>query len=420
MVGPAGTGKTLPIVTFLHCLADDVPGLRILLLRATRKSLTESVLRTYEEEVLPADGAESVAAGATRGHRAIYQYPNGSSIVCGGLDRNATSVLSTAWDVVFANEAIELRQDVWETLASRMMRPGRDRRFGWLIGDTNPASPDHWLKARCEAGKAEMWETTHRSNPRMFDGRRWTREGRDYLAQLGHLTGVRRKRYLHGAWAAGDEAWFDTFDPDVHVAPAEFDPSAAIHVSVDSGVHTGAVIFQLVGDRLVVLADYFAENRAASSVASDLDELSTAVAPGCRLRVVSTDSAGDSRQANGGPIITGEYVRAGLCNADGDVLRWPKYPGCIADGLALVETYVGGTEHLPPRMTVHPRAKGVRAAFENYQRAKVNGVLMDYPADPQHPHEEYVDCLRGALSLLHPEGRRPAPKLTRRPASNVF
>lgn len=421
IAGPAGTGKTLPILTFLHCLACDYP-LRILLLRATRKSLTESVLRTYEEEVLPADSMERLASGAKRSHRDAYYYDSRATIVCGGYDRNATSVLSTAWDVVFANEAIELRQEVWETLASRMMRPGRDRRFGWLIGDTNPASPDHWLKKRSDDGPAERWDTTHRSNPRMFDGREWTAEGLDYLGQLGNLTGIRRKRYLQGLWVAGEGVWFDTFDPEHHVRPIEFDPNLPLYCSIDSGVHTGAVIFQVVegNTKVHVLGDYFAEGRPAAAVARDLNELCRKVAPNYQTRIVSTDSAGDSRQANGGPIITGEYIREGLCNANGDVLRWPKYAGCITDGLALVETFVGGHEDAPVNLIVSPNATHTKTAFENYQRASVNGVLMDYPVDPQHPYEEHIDCLRGALSIIKPEGRKPQPAFRRKPASRVF
>ena len=125
-------------------------------------SLTESVLVTYEQEVLPADGCEKIADGAGRSHRHVYHYPSGSEIVVGGLDRNPTRILSTAWDIVFANEAIELQQEVWETIGTRLNRPGRDHRFGWLLGDTNPSYPEHWLKKRIDANPSMLWKTTTR------------------------------------------------------------------------------------------------------------------------------------------------------------------------------------------------------------------------------------------------------------------
>src|SRR3954454_3285672 len=52
--GPAGTGKTYPIVSVIHDLCKRYP-LRVLVLRATRVSLTESVLVTYESEILARD-----------------------------------------------------------------------------------------------------------------------------------------------------------------------------------------------------------------------------------------------------------------------------------------------------------------------------------------------------------------------------
>jgi len=36
---------------------------------------------------------------------------------------------------------------------------------------------------------------------------------------------------------------------------------------------------------------------------------------------------------------------------------------------------------------------------------------MDYPDDPQHPHEDLVDPLCGGLKLEFPKGRTPPPRL---------
>lgn len=215
--GPAGTGKTYPLATIFHILCSDYPGLRVLFLRATRVSLTQSVLVTFEQEVLPADGCEYLAHGAGRANRQSYRYRNGSEIALAGLDRNPTRVLSTPWDVVWVNEATEVSQEVWETLSSRLDRPGRDPRFGWLVGDTNPSAPTHHLKQRGDAGQLELWTTTHEANPLMHDGRDWTATGRRTLDRLDRLTGLRYQRLRLGRWVGAEGVVYDEWDPAVHV-----------------------------------------------------------------------------------------------------------------------------------------------------------------------------------------------------------
>jgi hypothetical protein len=57
-------------------------------------------------------------------------------------------------------------------------------------------------------------------------------------------------------------AWFGQFDPEQNVAGwAEFDPALPVHVSIDSGVWTGAVFFQV---RRMALAS--AASRAGSGI----------------------------------------------------------------------------------------------------------------------------------------------------------
>ncbi|GAG05846.1 unnamed protein product, partial [marine sediment metagenome] len=51
--GPAGTGKSRAIWEKLYAVAYKYPGCRILVVRKTRESMTESVLVTWEDKVLP-------------------------------------------------------------------------------------------------------------------------------------------------------------------------------------------------------------------------------------------------------------------------------------------------------------------------------------------------------------------------------
>ncbi len=426
--GPAGTGKTWAILMVLHCLARDYPNLRILFLRATRVSLTESVLVTFEQEILPADGCEIICEGAQREQRKRYQYPNGSNIVIAGLDRNSTKVLSTAWDIVFWNEAVEGKEEAWETLTSRMDRPGRESRLGWVIADTNPGSPDHWLKKRCEAGGTVLWETTHEANPALFDGVNWTKAGIAYLNRLSKLTGPRRRRLRDGEWVQGEGIWFDNFDAHVHVTEkAEYDPRLRVYLAIDTGVYTGAVWFQVhehgLDRSITVFGDYLTEGIAAQANAKAL------LAIAAKLGVHShhkfyTDPAGGARNPVG-PSVIAEYEQAGM--------KLEQWPGCIpiADGLILIESFLGGEgkrpetggfvgESRPPALFVHPRCTALRNAFGSYRRAIRAGQWMDYPEDPQHPHEDVMDALRGGLNAVFPEGRKAPPKFTRAPFRKVF
>lgn len=390
--GAAGTGKTWGILRFIHCLCKEYPSLRILFARATRAALTESVLVTYEQEILPRTNDQAMASNCQRRVRQNYRYPNGSEIVCGSLDK-PNKILSTAWDFVFINETIEATEDAWEALKSRMSRPGRRARFGYLIGDTNPGHPSHWLKQRCDSGITTLWDTRHEANPAMHDGDGWTAAGRKYLAQLDTLTGTRRKRLRDGLWAVGEGLWFDAFDPDKHVSDvAEFDPALPAYLAADPGVTTGAVWFQMrqiEGQWLVtVFGDYLSEGLTAEANAQAMLRMTADLMGEHRTERNYCDPAGGARNPIG-PTVIETYRKAGL-----HFVPWSKANPSVSDGLQFLEGLInpiGG----PPRLYVHPRCRRLIDAFASYKRAKRADQWMDYPEDPQHPAEDMIDALRG-------------------------
>jgi hypothetical protein len=410
IAGPAGTGKTYGILSAIHTLAADYAGLRILLARQSRASLTESVLVTYEQEILAADGMESVAHGIQRRVRQAYRYPNGSEVVLGGLD-NPSRVLSTAWDLVFINEATEAAEEAWETIASRLKRPGRPSPLGYLVGDCNPSHPMHWLKQRADAGRTILWETTHEANPRLHDGEDWTEEGQAYRGRLDQLTGTRRKRLREGLWSAGEGLWFEGFDPDVHVTDAaEYDPALPVFMAVDTGVVTGAVFYQIARNRHIdpdgkardyprvnVFADYIGEQRAeadAGALLAILAKLTGKTHPD----QCDTDPAGNSRNAVGVQSVLDIFARAGL-----RMRPWKAGPGSVQGGLAVIEDLIAPFEGAP-RLLIHPRCRWLSGAFANYARKKRAGQWLDDPEDPQHPWEDVMDALRGGM-YTHITGR---------------
>jgi len=232
--GPAGTGKTRAVLEKLHWCAMKYPGMRGLLVRKTRESMTESCLVTLEEKVIP-EGSP-ITAGAKRSGRQAYDYPNGSTIVVAGLvasgkDQRAR-VMSTEYDLIVVCEATELSEDEWEKLATRL-RNGR-MPYQQIVGECNPDAPSHWLHLRCDQGIAQVYYSRHTDNPILYRHGQWTQVGERYVhGVLARLSGVRRMRLFDGKRAQAEGLVYDGFDRAVHLIdpfpiPAEWTRIRAI------------------------------------------------------------------------------------------------------------------------------------------------------------------------------------------------
>ena len=219
--GPAGTGKSRACLEKLHLCALKYPAARFLIVRKTRTSLTESALVTYEDRVLP-EGSP-ILEGASRPMRRAYSYPNGSTVVIGGLDK-ATKIMSTEFDMIYVQEAIELSENDWESLTTRL-RSGV-MPYQQLIADTNPDAPTHWLKLRADAGRTTMLESRHEDNPTVTP---------EYLSKLDALTGVRYHRLRHGRWVAAEGAVYE-WDRAIHLVDRREVPEGWVRFrSIDFG-----------------------------------------------------------------------------------------------------------------------------------------------------------------------------------------
>jgi PBSX family phage terminase large subunit len=203
--GPAGTGKSLAVLYKIHLVALKYPTARILIVRKTRRSLTESAMVTFQEKIRP--DLDGVVWKASVQH---YQYPNKSIIAVGGMDK-PSKIMSSEWDVIYIQEATELDEIDWESCTVRL-RNGK-MPYQQLLADCNPGPPNHWLKQRANIGKTLMLESRHEDNPLLFsaDGL-ITSEGERYLGTLDSLSGVRYSRLRLGLWAAAEgtvyeDAW---------------------------------------------------------------------------------------------------------------------------------------------------------------------------------------------------------------------
>jgi PBSX family phage terminase large subunit len=247
--GPANTGKSLGCLLHVHNCCIKWPNVRALIIRKTRRSLTESALVTFEQKVLPPGCG--VGSGAGRDNRHSYKYPNGSEIVVGGFDsplieggnQNVRArVMSTDYDLVYVQEAIELNEKDWEDIGTRL----RNNRmpFQQLLGDTNPDKPTHWLKRRCDAKMTRMMPSYHEDNPALWDARakRWTEfayrtDKSGYMDRLDRLTGPRRSRLRDGKWVQSEGVVYSMFNRAlslIDVLPAGYHEWPYI-ISVDFG-----------------------------------------------------------------------------------------------------------------------------------------------------------------------------------------
>lgn len=228
----AGTGKSLAWLRKIDWRCREYPGARFFFARDTRKSLNESVLELFENEVLW-PGHDAMTGTATRAHREKYSYPNGAEIVLIGLD-DVDRHMSTRFDGGIIFEAHETSEEIYEKLLSRLRSYKTPYRQIGL--DVNPQGEFHWINQRFpKAGEPNPRVETdadgnltisrrrvlfrHEDNPLWFDHekREWTKQGREYLGQvLGSLTGATRERLLFHRWVNEEGQVFPEFDPAIH------------------------------------------------------------------------------------------------------------------------------------------------------------------------------------------------------------
>lgn len=435
--GPRGGGKS-----YLSALATHVDSLRYDLheTKILGGSLAQSkqvyvALHDFDREQ-PGDVATFTAERA--------RYLTGSEISI--LAASPKSVRGPHVPTLRLDEVDEIPEDLRDAAMGMCMEKHGVRASVSMTSTWhNVAGPMGRLKEQAEASGGKIpWHSfcvfevlercpESRSGPRLENCpscpiQRWCHEDRDnHPARLpkakrsnGHYTidSLIQKASLVSLRAfesdylcrrpRADGVWFPTFGSRNITTQAEYEPRLPVHCSIDSGVFTGAVWFQVwrAGPKVAVtvFADYLSEGLTAEGNARAILDIGREC---CNTKVArySTDPAGGARNPVG-PTVIGEYERVGIRPLD----RWPVGP--VADSLALLEGLVEAADG-STNLLIHPRCKHLITAMETYRRAKRAGQWMDYPEDPLHPSEDLVDALRGGLKLEMPEGRRPAPALRR-------
>jgi phage terminase large subunit len=256
--GRAGTSKTTGVLRKLIYRAERFPGSRHLVARQTRRSLTESVMVTFDRLVTPGHAAYR---DVQRTNRHSNDWPNGSTIVWGGLD-NPEGLFSTEWDSVYVPEATETNEDAWEKFGRAMRNNKTD--YHQRVADCNPNAPGHWLNQRATKADDMLRDvrtrldynrlqnfnhhqrvermrrlvSVHQDNPSYWDMDLWdwTDLGRQYvMGELASLTGHRRSRLFDGRWRSAEGTVFPEFDEVRHVLSFNVPRDWPIYVFFDPG-----------------------------------------------------------------------------------------------------------------------------------------------------------------------------------------
>lgn len=275
--GVAGSSKTFTDCCLTLMRAEKYPRSRHLWLRKTRKSMTDSVLKTFENDILPP--GSPIISGPSRSHRDRYTLSNGSEIALGGMDR-PDKFLSSEWDTITYFEAIEGTEDE----AVSLLRCFRGGRMGYyqLTFETNPGPTGHFLNQWGTSGKCTRIATTHRDNPAYWDEKAndYTEAGRHYRDKvLAEMTGHRRLWYLEGKWANAEGLVYPGFSRETHVIqPFQIPDHWRRYRTIDFGYTNPFACLWVAEDedgRMYVYRQIYHTRRLVEDHAKQIIELST-------------------------------------------------------------------------------------------------------------------------------------------------
>lgn len=245
--GHRGSSKSRTICEKADRLCREIPGARIVLSRKKREHMGKTTLVTLLTEVItPAHKAWGWAPAADGG--ATLHYPNGSEILCAGLD-NPGRMLSGEFMANYTDQGEELDEEEFTAIGGSL-RQRKDLRgnpipYQQLGLAVNPGGTGHFLYQRFKPQLAgyssshiqRSLEPTRLPSGIELPAGRLLREcivaglgdNREnlppaYQAWLESLTGRYRERFVLGRWVAFEGSLFDQWDEGFHVRsrPAEW------------------------------------------------------------------------------------------------------------------------------------------------------------------------------------------------------
>lgn len=368
--GPAGTGKSRAVLEKINTVLNLYPGARALIVRDTRVSMSETVLVTLEKIVL-CEGHPALGT-ASRAHRTTYDYPNGSTIVTGGMD-NADRLMSSEYDIIGVFEATEITLEDWEKLLTRLRNGVMP--YQQAIADCNPAYPQHWINRRAMSGSMTRLLSRHADNPKVTQ---------EYLNVLRALTGSRRARLFDGRWAGEEGVVYDTFDKGIHVKRRD-ERWSSMFIGVDDG-HTNPFVALLCGvdgdGRVHALREFYQPGTLLGqrvAAVRDMGQYTAIVDPSAATLIAELRSAG-----------------VHVVGADNDVVQ----------GIYRVQERLRRASDGEPRFTLDPSCTHTITEFESYRWKTNNRAMTDdgkWKDEPVKEQDHAMDALRYVVA--HVDGK---------------
>lgn len=235
LAGPSETSKTWATCWRLDTLLRQTPGAVGAIIRKVRGDMNGTCLLTLER--LQAIRGGVVKRGGA--HVTHYEYPKGATLLVGGMDRPG-KILSGERDWVYVNQGEELDLDDYETLTTRVTGRGAVTTTPMLFMDCNPGPATHWIKQR---PTLRILESRHVDNPRLYDDDgQITEAGKETMATLDALTGVRKERLRYGRWVSAEGIVYESFDRARHVIdPFPIPADWRLVASIDWGMRNPLV-----------------------------------------------------------------------------------------------------------------------------------------------------------------------------------
>ena len=205
--GAAGSGKTVLAAEKVVGLALKYDNCFIIALRKARASAMQTVVDAIDDAVEGVDGV------IWRPSRFRYLFPNGSTILIGGVfdDKQLNAIRSHTADFVWIEEANKLTRRDYEEVTARV----RGQAAGWnqIILSTNPDSDAHWIytdliQSAKDDPRIGYYPSGARDNPRLPES---------YIETLKALTGVQRERLWLGNWARAQGTVFEDWEDDYNI-----------------------------------------------------------------------------------------------------------------------------------------------------------------------------------------------------------
>ena len=234
--GSFGSGKSVAICVKLlkHAL---IPGNLVLLTRKTRQALVSTTLRT----LLIGDGKmPPVLPFGTYTHneaKSMIKIRGGGTILYRGCDDDM-AIRSLNLGAVAVDEAVELNEEEWNTLTSRLRSPVDP--CPQIFAATNPSSPQHFLYQRWNKHK----EVVDLITSTMDDNKHLPMT---YVTdQKARYTGSDYKRYIMGEWCSAEGMVYPNWDSATMVKIDECKDVQSWIVGVDSGYSPDPCVMALI------------------------------------------------------------------------------------------------------------------------------------------------------------------------------